>query len=171
MLAGSSRRPVLVVALGNPHRRDDGVGPEVARRLVTRLTGRAQVRTLVGEATQLLDWWEGLDLVVVVDAVRSGAHPGTLHRLEWLDGELPASFLATSTHGLSLAQAVALSTTLQRRPRRWVIYGVEVSELSPGLGLSPPVAAAVAPLADRVVREVVASLAPTAMAGMAGTDA
>ncbi len=35
-----------------------------------------------GESLGLLDIWQGADAVVLVDAIRSGARPGTIHRID-----------------------------------------------------------------------------------------
>ena len=72
--------------LGSRYRGDDAVGPLVADRL--RAAG-ATVLECDDEPTRLLDAWAGLDLVVIVDAVSSGAAAGTVHRVDPGDGPLP----------------------------------------------------------------------------------
>ena len=68
---------VVVFGLGNADRGDDGVGPEVAGRLVGRVLSGVRVVS-PAEPVDLLDDGDAADLVVVVDAVRSGRRPGTL---------------------------------------------------------------------------------------------
>jgi hydrogenase maturation protease len=134
---------VNVIGLGNEWRGDDGVGLEVARRLGGRL--------LAGEPIGLVDAFEGKDEVVLVDAVSSGAEPGTIHRFEAGTEPLPVQlFGAASTHALGLADAVELARSLGRLPRRVLVYGVEGENFDFGAGLSPAVAAA----ADRLTQEV-----------------
>ena len=60
----------MVIGVGNEMRRDDGAGIAVVERARPLLPPDVEVRTLGGEATALLDAWEGADLAVVVDAVR-----------------------------------------------------------------------------------------------------
>jgi hydrogenase maturation protease len=73
----------LILGLGNPLVSDDSVGLRVADVLKVRLAGREDVE--VSE-----DYWGGLRLMerligcrraIIIDAVRSGAEPGTIHRL------------------------------------------------------------------------------------------
>ena len=73
----------LVIGLGNPLVTDDSVGLRVAAELKTRLAGRPDVE--VGE-----DYWGGLrlmerlvgsDRAIVIDAICTGAPPGTIHCL------------------------------------------------------------------------------------------
>jgi len=61
---------------------------------------------------------------VIVDAVRSGAAPGTLHRFTAAD-RLPRT-RAVSGHGLGLADALALGERLGDLPP-WVVIGVEAA--------------------------------------------
>jgi len=150
----------LVIGLGNDQRGDDGSGLEVARALRPRLAGRARVQECVSEGVALLDLWRDADQVLVVDAVVSGGIPGTVHRIEVGDGFAPGFHTATSTHGLSLAEAVALGQGLGCLPRHLVVYGIEVDQLEVGAGLSEPVAHAVREAADRIEAEIRATGEP-----------
>jgi hydrogenase maturation protease len=146
----------LVVGLGNPDRGDDAVGAEVARAVADRGLPRVQV-VEHEDPTRLLDVWAGHDPVVVVDAVRSGGPPGTVHQLETGDGApaMPArAWSATGrggTHAFGLGAAVELARALHRLPDRLVVIGVEADTFEYGAPLSGPVAAAVQPAADRVL--------------------
>jgi hydrogenase maturation protease len=147
------RLPV-VIGCGNEHRQDDGVGRAVARALRPLLAGDARVVESDGEATGLLDLWEGEELVVVVDAVQSGSPPGTVRRMEVGDRALPAPLGASSTHSLSLAQGIELGRSLGRLPKRLVIYAVEAERLAIGVGLSPAVARSLPEVISKVEDEV-----------------
>ena len=138
----------VVVGVGNEFRRDDGVGPAVAREL-GRLGVPAQITD--GDPVRLMEAWAGADLVVVVDAVRcTPARPGRVHRMSFIDVGEPA----TSSHGFGIPEAVELAQVLDRLPRRLVVFAVEVAEVGFGPGLSEPVAAAVPGLVREVLREV-----------------
>jgi len=144
----------LVIGLGNEHRSDDRLGLEVARALKPKLAGKVRVEECTSGGVALLDLWRGFDHVVVVDAVRSGSPAGTVHRLEAGDGALPGYHSATSTHGLSLGEAVALGKGLGNLPRYLVVYGVEAENLEMGLSLSPSVARGVEEATARILAEL-----------------
>jgi hydrogenase maturation protease len=127
------------------------VGPLVADRL--RAVG-APLLECADEPTRLLDLWAGLDVVVVVDALRSDAPPGTLHRVEVGDGPLPGDLRLASTHALGIADALELGRALGRAPRRVVVLGVEGAAFGMGQGMTPEVAHAIDGLAQAVVREL-----------------
>ncbi len=144
----------LVIGIGNPYRRDDGVGPAVIRELVHQAPPGVCLREHSGEGASLMEMWEGRPRVILVDAVVSGAAPGTVHRLEAHRQPIPASFFHYSTHAFSLAEAVELSRALGTLPPEITVYGVEGTDFDHGLGLSPPVAAAV----GEVVHQILADL-------------
>jgi hydrogenase maturation protease len=140
----------LVVGLGTPERRDDGVGLIVVERLRAVAPKGVVIRALPRQALDLLDLWTGHDPVWVVDAVQSGAPAGTCHRLR---PPLPASALghgAPSTHGLGLAACIALAERLDALPAQLVILGIEAGCVTSGEGLTPAVAAAVPALVEQL---------------------
>lgn len=172
---GGLRRPApvgepapLVIGVGNPDGGDDAAGRAVARRLRELLAGGVDgagaarpagggaldVAEADGEATRLLALMEGRERVILVDAARSGAAPGTVHRFDAAAGPLPASLATASSHGLGPAQAVELARALGRLPTELTVVAVE-GERFDEPGLSPPVAAAVERLAAELARSAV----------------
>jgi hydrogenase maturation protease len=139
----------VVIGVGNPFRRDDGVGPAVVDLLRDRLTGTRFV-TCDGEPTTLIEAWTGADRAVVVDAVRA-AH-GTVGSVHRFSVHHPAATRTgtTAPHAADLGDAVALARALDRLPRSLLIFGVQVEDVHFGLGLSPAVAAAARGLADDI---------------------
>lgn len=140
----------LVVGLGSPQRGDDAVGIEVAAAVsrAVRHLGVQGVEVVPREdPTDLVITWSGRDLVVVVDAVTSGAAPGTLVQVDVGRGHPGWSEAcrtgAGGTHALGLASAVELARALDRLPGRLVVVGVEAAGFEHGTELSPPVAEAV----------------------------
>jgi hydrogenase maturation protease len=145
---------VLVLGVGNPLRRDDGAGAEVARLLGTRVPPGVEVRASEGGAASLLDAWAGRQRVVLVDAVSSGAPAGRIERFDAAAGPLPAAYSDLSSHGLGVAQAIELARALRRLPNDLVVYGITGADFEHGQGLTPAVAAAVEQVAERVLGEL-----------------
>lgn len=149
----------LVAGVGNPDRGDDAAGPVVAAAV--SLLGLPGVFVVAQEdPTDLVLAWEGHDRVVVVDAVVSGAPPGTVvvteagadagPRPSWERLGLGGS------HAFGLAEAIDLARALGRLPRQLTIVGVEAACVTPGAPVSPAVAAAV----PAAVAAVAAALTP-----------
>ena len=139
----------VVIGVGNPFRRDDGVGPAVVDLLRDRLPGTRFV-TCDGESTTLIEAWTGADRAVVVDAVRAAdGAVGRIHRFS-LDHPAATRTGATTPHAVDLGDAVALARALDRLPGSLQIFCIQVEDVHFGLGLSPAVAAAARGLADDI---------------------
>jgi hydrogenase maturation protease len=142
----------VVICVGNPYRRDDGVGPALADLLTRLPASTVDVVVADGEPAQLLDAWTGVGLAIVVDAVLcEQPQPGRIHRTSMAD--LAASSF-TSSHGMGVPEAALLGAALDRLPQRLVVYAVEAAHLGFGTDLSPEVAAALPELVIAVLTEI-----------------
>jgi hydrogenase maturation protease len=143
---------VTVIGVGNAYRSDDAAGLVVARRLRARGVDAVEQE---GEPVALLEAFADRDAVVVIDAVRSGAAPGTVHRVDVSERPLPAELGgASSTHAVGVGEAIELARVLNRLPPRVVVFGVEGERFEAGTGLSAAVTAAVDPLVDAILAEL-----------------
>jgi hydrogenase maturation protease len=100
------------------------------------------------------DLLEGWELLVLVDAVPNRGAPGTLHIFE-PDHDTLCTATGLDAHAMDPAAVFAGLTALGGAPPRTVVIGCEVADVSAGIGLSAPVAAAV-PAATRAVCAVAA---------------
>jgi len=152
----------LVIGVGNALRGDDAAGLEVARRLADRglaaggLPAGVELATHEGDGLGLLELWEGAAAVVLIDSVRAGNPPGTLHRIDASSHPVPLPLRGASTHALGVAEAIELARAMGTMPPKLIVYGVEGSRYEIGAALSPPVAAAVELAATEVYRETLA---------------
>lgn len=146
---------VVVIGVGNTYRRDDGVGVWAVRQLRGRLLN-ADVTVLEqsGEGGALLDAWRGAAVVILVDAVASGAPVGTIHRLDATQQTFPLGFFHYSTHAFSLAEAVELARALGELPPRCVVYGIEGGDFAMGEGLSAAVERSARKVLVRIMDEL-----------------
>jgi hydrogenase maturation protease len=145
---------VVVVGLGNAYRGDDGVGLAVAAAVRARVGSEVSVAPCEEEPSRLLDAWSGSAAAVIVDAVVSGAEPGTIHRLDASEEPIPAGTLRSSTHAFSLGETIEIARALGRLPRRVLVYGIEAADVAAGEQLTPAVAGAVEHVADAIVRDL-----------------
>lgn len=158
---------VMVLALGNPERGDDGLGPAVAARLQGRLPAGVALRLCAGDVLGLLEEWAGVDVLLCVDASAPQGEPGRIRRLDLAAaaaGLVPEPALASS-HGFGLAEALGLARALGLAPPRIVVHAVEGCHFAAGAPLSAEVAAAVDEVAERMLAEVAGFRRPAGDAG------
>ncbi len=134
---------VLVAGVGNLFLTDDGFGSEVARRLAAAPpSGDVKVVDYGIRGMHLAyDLLDGYDALVVVDAVPGDGAPGDLSVLEvgeddLGDGELDA-------HGMAPVAVLAGLAKLGGSLPPTYVVGCQPADVGEGIGLTPPVAAAV----------------------------
>ena len=145
---------VVVIGVGNPYRGDDAAGLVAVERLQSRVPDGVSVLACEQEPTRIIDAWTGARAALIVDAVQSGAEPGTLHRVDASREPVPAHVFRSSTHAFGVGEAIELARALGRLPERIVVYGVEGATVAAGVGLTPQVETAV----DGVVEALLGDL-------------
>ncbi len=139
----TNKRP-LILCVGNRLRRDDGFGPAVYDELRSMENLKYDLEESWGEGTELIQAWEGRSQVIIIDAAHSGtASPGTLHRFNASETEIPQDFFRYTTHRFGVAEAVELARSLGELPKHVEIYAVEGEDFGTGEGLSERVVDAV----------------------------
>jgi hydrogenase maturation protease len=141
---------MLIIGCGNAQRGDDAAGIVAANRL--RLLGLS-TRICCGEPCELIEMWREANDVIVIDAVITGAPPGTLH--VW-DGRRPLKLGKSLgfTHGLGLAEAIELSRTLGGLPVNIRVFGIEGRSFAFGSEVSPSVASSIELVIQEISREL-----------------
>jgi hydrogenase maturation protease len=149
---------ILVACVGNIFSGDDGFGVEVARRL-SQVTLPDEVKVIdfgirgIDLTYALMD---GYDAVILVDAAQRGEAPGVVSVVEPDPIEAEESTpddLALSPHELDPAKVLRLVSALGGSCRRVLLVACEPLTLGGQegvMGLSEPVAAAVAVAAETV---------------------
>jgi hydrogenase maturation protease len=143
-----------IIGIGNASRGDDEAGVAVARVLrALALPADVEVVEHSGEGAALLEAWQGIESVILVDAVSTGATPGTIHRLDVEARPLPADLVAYSTHAFGVAAAIELGRALGMLPRRLLLYGIEGACFDVGAEMTPRVRRAADRLAAQIAHE------------------
>jgi len=133
-----ARVETVVIGIGNPVLRDDGVGPRVARGLTQRLRGvpGIQVRELYSGGIRLMEALAGFERAVIVDAiVTPGGQPGTVYSPDLCD--LFETRNTHSTHDANLAVALEFGRLaglrLPSEIRIWAVEARDVTSFSEDL--------------------------------------
>ncbi len=145
----------IVIGLGNTILRDDGVGVYVARALVERLRGTADVREAELAGLDLLEMLKGYDRAFIVDAIQlDGERAGDVFRMRPDDIRITPRL--ASFHDIDIVTALALGKRLGfPMPAEVVIFGVQAADcLTLGEECTDAVSAVVPVLADEIAGEI-----------------
>lgn len=147
-----------VIGIGNVLAGDDAVGPHVVRVL--------EARYEVPEGLQVIDagtpgydltaFLVGLDLVVLVDAVRAKGSAGELRTYDKAALLERKPILAVSPHEPGVREALLNAEFMGVTPPVVRLVGVIPSATATGIGLSAEVRAAVPGAVELVVKELAA---------------
>jgi hydrogenase maturation protease len=149
---GPASGTVLVAGIGNIFLSDDGFGPEVVRRLSSRTIPEGVKVVDYGIrgmhlAYDLLDGYDGL---VLIDAIPRQGTPGDVVVIEIGPEDLGTGDF--DAHGMEPVSVLASLGSLGGELPPTYLVGCEPGEVEEGMGLTPPVEAAVDVAADAVIR-------------------
>ena len=151
---GSGPR-VLVLGIGNLVMSDDGVGVKVVQKLLREYRFAETVEILDGGTLglDLLPKLEGVEHLIVVDAVETGEAPGTCVRLA--GKELPIALeTKVSPHQMGLKDLLSVAELLGHAPREMVLVGVQPGSIEMDTELTAVVEAKVDELVSMVLEEL-----------------
>jgi hydrogenase maturation protease len=146
---------VLVLGIGNLVMSDDGVGVRVVQLLQREYRLAENVEILDGGTLglDLLPKLEGIEHLIVVDAVETGQKPGTCVRLA--GEELPIALeTKVSAHQMGLRDLLSVARLLGHSPGEMVLIGVQPGGIEMGTELTPEVEAVLQVLVDNVLDEL-----------------
>lgn len=146
--------PLLVMAVGNILRMDDGFADAVLNRLAAMdLPEDVELFDAGTSAIDLMEVFNGRDKMIVLDAVRGGQEPGTLYRFspqEVEDGALPMN----SLHQVGLLETLKLGELVDCKPKETVVIGCQPEVTDLGIGLSDAVKSQIERASELVLQEI-----------------
>jgi hydrogenase maturation protease len=155
---------IKVIGIGQSLRGDDGAGVAAVRYWNDTYqlnSGRGDIQVELAELAGigLLELLEGAKCAILVDAVKSGATPGTIHQLS--EGQVESfGTTAGSAHGWGVAETLSLGRMLSHSnlPEKIFLLGIEAVQLTLGDELSPEVQNALPEAARMIEQHVIACL-------------
>jgi hydrogenase maturation protease len=146
---------VLVLGIGNLVMSDDGVGVKVVQQLQREYFFGENVEIMDGGTLglDLLPKLEGIDHLIVVDAVETGREPGFCVRL--VGEELPIALeTKVSPHQMGLKDLLSVAQLLGHLPGDMVLIGVQPGSIEMDTELTPEVEAVLELLVKNVLDEL-----------------
>lgn len=150
-------KTIGVIGLGNPLRRDDGIGIILVERLQQQKKKLPKGIECIDGGTggmNLLHLLARFDSAIIVDAVDFHGIPGEsrVFTLEEIRSQKPD--VRMSTHDSNFLHVLQLSKELQELPKTLVIFGVQPNDVSHGTGLSQKVSQNLNDLCLKLQKEI-----------------
>lgn len=162
----------LILGIGNVLWADEGFGVRCVEETARTLSFGPQVHLLDGgtQGLYLLPFLEGVEAMVVFDAVDYGLAPGTLKVVEGDDVPAFMGAKKMSLHQTGFQDVLATAQLMGCCPAQIVLIGCQPVELEDyGGGLRPAVEAQIAP-AIAIARDWLAARGHTATEGQTATN-
>jgi len=129
---------ITILGLGNILMQDEGVGVHAVKAFQERYSVPEYVELVDGGTAglDLLEYFEGRDKVLIVDAVDFGRGPGHIDILE--NEAIPARFSTkASMHHLGLLEVISVSRLLNAMPKELCLIGIQPKTIELGLDMTP----------------------------------
>ena len=146
---------VLILGLGNVMMTDDGFGIRMVEKLRENFCFSSGTEVLDGGTLglDLLPRLEGVDRLLIIDALEMDAEPGKIFRLE--GEEVPRAFASKlSVHQMGVQDLLAVAELQGHLPSELIVWGVQPDTVKMGLDLTPAVAAATDEVLANVLEEL-----------------
>ena len=143
---------IFILGVGNTLMGDDGIGVHAVRALADGYELPANVRVVDGGVAGLglLSEIAAADCLIIVDAVRCGGTPGSIHRLGQEDLH-PRSGPFVSAHEVGIAELLAVAEFSGRLPQTEILGVEPLDTETVGLDLSSPLLCALPKVAAAIV--------------------
>lgn len=144
---------IKIIALGSISSSDDALALKAVEKLRSlNLPSKVELIEADRNPYRIVSEVEECDKLIVIDAIRIGAPPGTIHRIK-LDSIEPSRSI--TLHRMDTATILKLALTLaSKKPRDIIIIGLEPYTVDPGWGLSSRIEEEIDRLVEEVLKEI-----------------
>lgn len=150
----SSSGKIIVVGVGNLILGDEGIGIHLVGELKKRsFPKNVEIHESGTSSFTFLNIAEGASHIIVLDAVRMGKRPGTIHKIDLVlteNSQSPPKLL--SLHQLDLIATLEMAKGVWRLPEKITVIGIEPKSFSVGAKLSKPIAEAIPKAISEVMK-------------------
>jgi len=149
-----SPKNIVILGIGNILLSDEGVGVHVANELM-KMELPPNISVVEGgtDGFRLLNVITEADRLIVIDAVKGGAAPGSIYRFDIDEVKNVPSGFKTSVHQIGILEVIDLSGLIGKTPYTTVI-GIEPKSLEMSMELSMEVKEKVPRVIELVIEEL-----------------
>ncbi|MHB8133192.1 MAG: HyaD/HybD family hydrogenase maturation endopeptidase [Anaerolineaceae bacterium] len=146
----------LILGVGNYLQSDDGVSVHTLEYLMINEMIPSHIHMVDGGTCglDLLQYLEGVENLILVDAVHAGKEPGTIIRIE--SDRIPAYLaMKMSPHDIGLPDLLATAKLRDIYPSKVVVLGIEPESVQFGVELSDTIYNKIPEFAEAIKREAI----------------
>ena len=150
------RNATLIICLGNPLMRDEGIGIRLVADLEARLQGRedVDVQDMATGGLSVLHAITNRSKVIFVDCAFMDAEPGTIQKFRPEEAVSKKIGTRQSMHEGDLFNTLEWSRQLDEYPEDVVIFGIQPKVVEDGQGLSPELEEKIDEYVDAILCEL-----------------
>ena len=155
MLLGDENSPIAVLGVGNVLLSDEGFGVRVVQHLMKYYDFTPQIRLIDGGTLgwDLLNFLQGVEKLIVVDAIEGKAIPGTFFVFK--NEEVKTYFKRkVSGHEAGIQEVLAWFELMGKPLKEITVIGVQPQSLDTGLELTPLVKKMVPKAVEEVLKQL-----------------
>lgn len=153
-------KKLRVIGIGSPFG-DDSLGWKVTsilqqqKSLQQFIPTSLQIECSDRPGINLLNLMQEANTVFLIDAVKTGAKKGTIHRFE--NSEIEKMTMPLSSHGFGIGEILKLGKLVTELPERLILFGIEIDTVSSQFELSLDLQGPVIHLTELIERELLAN--------------
>jgi len=146
----------VIIGFGNLLLKDEGVGIHIIQSM-QELSLKKNGKLVIMDGGTCPDILyllpEGVDKLILVDAVKGGGNPGDIYRFTPNDLTF-SSAIFTSVHQFGIAEGLRGLALLDDNPKETIIIGVEPKEIDWGIEISPELIEILPQVVDLLEKEI-----------------
>lgn len=148
------KHKIMILGVGNILLSDEGLGVQFLAELAKETLPESVELVEGGTAgLELIHLINGVDFLIIVDAIDAQIEPGALFRFRPEDIKVFPDCYKTSFHQVGILEVLSLASLLNEAPKT-IIFGVQPLTVNWGIGLSPEVNQAFPRLKELVLEEI-----------------
>jgi len=151
------KKKIGVIGLGNPLRRDDGIGLLLLQYLHEQINKLSKNIEFIDGGTSgmnLLHLLGKYDTIFILDAVDFKGIPGEIKKFTLAEVKNQKIQFFHSTHEPDFLNVLAFLKELDELPKQLLIFGVQSKDISYGTGLSKELCSLLPNIKKQIIEEI-----------------
>jgi hydrogenase maturation protease len=146
---------IKIIGIGSPFG-EDQAGWKVIEMLQQTLSSQSKIEIVSYDrpGIHLLSYIQNLECVYLIDAVKSGAVAGTIHRFE--NETINECHTLLSTHDFGVVQTLKMGQALNMLPKKIILYGIEINPAQNDGFISEVTQQAIQLVSEKITHELTA---------------